>query len=206
MIQRLPFKELHHDERLAIVQVEVVDCADVRMIQRGGCVCFEPKPTSEIHIARNALRYELHRHESSQLQVLGLVHDAHAACADLLEDLIVRNTLPDHVDWILIQRSGRHQLWQARWEENQNPLLTKEGWRTRASPIGRSIKTRSASPIGRSIKTRSASPTGRSIKRWRAGVVAHTIIFARATTPAALSVEASPYRGLAFRGAASPPL
>ena len=87
-----------------------------------------------------------------------------------------------------------------------NPLLTKEGWRDRASPIGRSLKTRSASPIGRSLKTRSASPIGRSLKtrsaspigrslkRRRAGVVAHTE-----------RVVVSDHPSCAF-SAASPPL
>ena len=57
----------------------------------------------------------------------------------------------------------------------KNPLLTKEGWRDRASPIGRSLKTRSASPIGRSLKTRSASPIGRSLKTRSASPIGRSL-------------------------------
>jgi len=50
----------------------------------------------------------------------------------------------------------------------QNPLLTKEGWRNRASPIGRSLK------------------------RWRAGVVAHTERFVVSDHPSCAFSAASP--------------
>ena len=41
-------------------------------------------------------REELECNHALELRVLGLVHDAHAALAELLEDLVMRYRLPDH--------------------------------------------------------------------------------------------------------------
>ena len=38
----------------------------------------------------------LERHFAPQLQVLGTIHDTHAATAQLFDDAIVRNGLTDH--------------------------------------------------------------------------------------------------------------
>ena len=45
------------------------------------------------------VRQELERHLAAEARVFGLVDDAHAAAADLLEDPVVREGLADHVLW-----------------------------------------------------------------------------------------------------------
>jgi len=43
LAQRLAFQQFHDDERLAVVFVNVVDGADVRMVKRRGCASLAPE-------------------------------------------------------------------------------------------------------------------------------------------------------------------
>ena len=54
------------------------------------------EPLERLVVARELLGQELEGHLTAELQVLGLVDDAHAAAAELREDPIVRDRLADH--------------------------------------------------------------------------------------------------------------
>src|SRR5215813_2337198 len=45
---------------------------------------------------RDVLRQELQGDETSKIEVLGLVHHTHPAAAELLDDAVMRDGLPDH--------------------------------------------------------------------------------------------------------------
>ena len=100
VFQRLPFKQLHRDERdqfAAIVHhINFVNRADIRMVQRRGCACFALKSLKRRAILRKSFRQELQGHLAAELGVLGLVHDAHAAAAELFQYQIVRECFSDH--------------------------------------------------------------------------------------------------------------
>ena len=86
----------HRDELLAVVRVDFVDRADVRMAQqrdRGG---FAGKATGSIRIRREFVRQELQRHLAWQARVLGLVDDAHPARPELAGDPIVADDRVAH--------------------------------------------------------------------------------------------------------------
>jgi len=64
-----------------------------------------------LRIARYVVRKELERDESPKLQVFGLVHDAHPAAAEFLNDAVVGDGLPiigANLTW-LIAPSQREQ-------------------------------------------------------------------------------------------------
>ena len=53
MLERLPLQQLHDDEGLPAVLdafVDIVDRADVRMIQRRGGTCFPPEPLQRFNV------------------------------------------------------------------------------------------------------------------------------------------------------------
>ena len=96
LFQSLSLQQLHHDERLLFAFVDVVDRADVRMIQSRDGLCLPAKPLERPHVADKVIGKELHRHESFQASVRRLVDHSHAASTDSIKDAIVRNGFTDH--------------------------------------------------------------------------------------------------------------
>ena len=95
--QRHAFEQLHDDERLApVVLVDVVDGADVRMIQRGGGPRFAVESLQRVRLGDERLGQELQGNHPREPRVLGLEHDAHAAAAQSLENPVMGDGLADH--------------------------------------------------------------------------------------------------------------
>jgi hypothetical protein len=89
MLERPAFEKLHRDKSTAILLADVVDGADVRMIQ-GGCGLRFPFEAGQcLRIARNFLRQEFQRHQAMKPRVLRLVHDTHSTTAEFLDDAII---------------------------------------------------------------------------------------------------------------------
>ncbi len=77
--------------------VDFVDGADVRMIQRRGGLGFTLEAGQGLRIIGNVVREELQGDKAVQLYVLGFVDHAHAAAAEFLDDVVVRDGLADQV-------------------------------------------------------------------------------------------------------------
>ena len=76
--------------------VDVVNGADVGMIERRGGLGLAPETLQSRAVPGESLRQELERDESVQPGVFGLVDDAHTPAAQFLEDTVVRNSLAHH--------------------------------------------------------------------------------------------------------------
>ena len=74
----------------------VVNRADVGMVQRRRRLRLALETRQRLRIARDVVGQELQRDEAVQARVLGLVDHAHAAAAQLLDDAVVRDGLADH--------------------------------------------------------------------------------------------------------------
>jgi hypothetical protein len=96
MLQSHTVQKLHGNERLLIVFANFVDGANVGMIQRGSGFGFPPEPFQCLPVLGNVFREEFERYESIETGVLGLVDHAHPATAELFDDAVMRNGLPDH--------------------------------------------------------------------------------------------------------------
>ncbi len=96
VLQRHAIQKFHDDESLAMLVVNFVDGADVGMIQRGGGLRLALETGQGLRILGNFFRQKFERDEAVQLQVLGLVDDAHPATTELLDDAVVRDGLADH--------------------------------------------------------------------------------------------------------------
>ena len=66
VLQRPPVQILHGDERAPVLLADVVDHADVRVVQRGGRTRFPPEPLQRLRVSRHIVRQEFQRHVASQ--------------------------------------------------------------------------------------------------------------------------------------------
>jgi hypothetical protein len=96
LLDALALAQLHHDERLAVVLLDVVDDADVRVVERGGELGLAVEARERRGLGRQPRRQELERDVAAELHVVRAVHDAHAAGAQLGLDAIARDGLADH--------------------------------------------------------------------------------------------------------------
>ena len=97
MLQRLPFQQFHGNEGLAVAFFNVVNRADVGMIQSGRGTSFALESFQGLVVFRKFLRQEFQSDEATQLGVLGLIDHTHAAATELLQDAIVRDGCADHL-------------------------------------------------------------------------------------------------------------
>jgi hypothetical protein len=97
MLQRHSVQKLHGDEGLAALVINLVNGADVRMIQGGRSLRFALESGQSLRVFGDFIGQEFQGDETMQLHVLGLVDDTHATAAELLDDAIVRDVLADQV-------------------------------------------------------------------------------------------------------------
>src|SRR5712692_2198803 len=96
MLERLAFHEFHGNEVLAVLLADIVNRADVGMIERGGGFGFAAEALECGGALRGFRRKKLQRDEALEAGVFGFVDDAHATAAQLLEYAIVRDRQADH--------------------------------------------------------------------------------------------------------------
>src|SRR5260221_4926443 len=80
--------------------LDVMDGADVRVIQRGGGLSFLHE-AGLVLVGSSELRgKELQCDDAFKLCVFGFIHHAHPAFAELVENMVVRNRLSDHRNFL----------------------------------------------------------------------------------------------------------
>ena len=81
--------ERHGDEQRAVGRLpDLVDRADVRVLQAGGELRLHEQPPSARFVEAHQTGEALQRHVPLQLRVPGPIHDAHATPAEALSDLV----------------------------------------------------------------------------------------------------------------------
>src|SRR5262250_2855984 len=96
VLQRHPIEMLHDNERPPVLRSDLVDRADVRVVQRGGSLSFAFKAAESLRVLGGILPEEIECEKGFQKGGFGLVGDPHPAASELLDDAIVGNGLPDH--------------------------------------------------------------------------------------------------------------
>jgi hypothetical protein len=96
MLQCFAFQVFHGDEARFVAFADLINSADVGMIQRRGCSCFPAEALQRSYVLRNAIRQEFQRDKPPQRKVFGLVHHPHTATTELFDNPVVRNCLADH--------------------------------------------------------------------------------------------------------------
>jgi hypothetical protein len=83
-------------EGAAVVLAEIVNGADVGMVQRRGSAGFQAKALEALRIASDVFGEKLESDRASEVGIFGFVDDAHSAAAEFFEDPVVRDGLADH--------------------------------------------------------------------------------------------------------------
>src|SRR5271163_5054149 len=96
MLERDAFQVFHGDEGASLKLADVMDGADIRMVQGGRCLSLTLKAAQGLRVFGDVVGKELEGNETMQASVLSLVHDAHAAPTQFLDDAVVRDGLADH--------------------------------------------------------------------------------------------------------------
>ena len=82
--------ELHRDEESVLLRIDVhVEHGDdIRMVELRGRLCFAQETLTDVFDFHELLHEHLVRHDAIQPRVFGTIDDAHAASADLLDELV----------------------------------------------------------------------------------------------------------------------
>jgi hypothetical protein len=87
--QRAALEEAHGEEMAAVVLAHLVDGDDVRVVERGRRLRLVAEAMDGGLVGEPGAQDHLERHGAAEARVARLVDDAHAAAAELLEDLVV---------------------------------------------------------------------------------------------------------------------
>ena len=101
VLQGFAVEKLHGDKSPAVFFADVVDGADIGMVQRRRRFGFAAKSFQSLAILGQIFGQEFKRHEAVEPYVLGLIDHAHPAPAQLLDDAVMRDGLADHWQRIL---------------------------------------------------------------------------------------------------------
>src|ERR1035437_978669 len=96
MLQRHSIEELHGDERATVLLVNVVDGADVGMVQRRGGASFAPQALQRMPVVSQIVGKKLEGDETAETCVLGLTPPPPPAAPELLDDAVVRDGCASH--------------------------------------------------------------------------------------------------------------
>ena len=108
VLEGLAFEELHDDEGLAVFLIDLVDGADVGMVESRGGAGFSLEAVEGLAVLGQFVRKKFERDGTAEFDVFGAINDSHAATAQLFDDAIVRDSLAEHrVDYRIGHRVGR---------------------------------------------------------------------------------------------------
>src|SRR5690349_15516905 len=77
------------------------------MVQSGSSLGFALEAAESLSVSCNIVGQELEGNKPTEFHILGLVHDTHAATANLLDDAVVRDVLADHWRECYVSGTGK---------------------------------------------------------------------------------------------------
>src|SRR5208337_1258240 len=101
LLQRLPVQKLHGDEGLPLSLPDLMNRADIGMVQCGRGLRFSLEASQCLRVSGDLVRQKLQGNKTMEGYVLSLIDHAHPATAQLLNDAVVRDSLADHLAEIL---------------------------------------------------------------------------------------------------------
>jgi hypothetical protein len=96
LFEGFPLQVFHHDERLAVMLTNVIDRADMRVIQCRSGSGFTLKTLLCLRIVEVLLGENFESYAAAQTSVFGLVYKAHSSASEFLQYAVMRYRLPFH--------------------------------------------------------------------------------------------------------------
>ena len=96
LLQALTLELFHHDKGMAIIVLNIVDRADVGMIQLRCSSRLALETVERLAISKEIFGNELQRDVAAQADVLGLIHDSHATATEFSQNAVVGDRLTNH--------------------------------------------------------------------------------------------------------------
>src|SRR5579859_2078548 len=96
VLQCHSIQKLHGDERPPMLVIDLIDRADVRVVQGRSGLGFALEAVERLRIFSYLVRKELEGDEAAEFYILGFVDHAHAAAAQSFQNPVVRDGLADH--------------------------------------------------------------------------------------------------------------
>ena len=124
ILQRHALQAFHNDEKPVLVFADIVDGADVRVIQRRRRTRFPLKSFARLRILSQLFRKELQRHAPAEALVFRLVHNAHPATTQLSDNAVMGDCLIEH-----LALNVRLRIEASQFDDALQPL--------RSVPVGR---------------------------------------------------------------------
>src|SRR5262249_54306833 len=121
VLQRLAREALHHDEEVAIMLADLVDSADIGVIQSRCGAGLAAEALKSLGVVGRIVGKKFEGDEAAERGVLGLVDDTHPTAAEKLNDAVMGDSLADH------ERSGSAQL--AAKGRNRERSNLRGNWR-----------------------------------------------------------------------------
>ena len=127
MLQGHSVQKLHGDERMALVLADVMNRANVRVIQGGGSLRFALETSQSLRVFGHFVGQKFQGDEAVQAGVFGFIDHSHAAAAELLDDPIMRDGLAEQWKSLQPRASMLGRLARGsqrnRHARDQQPLL-----------------------------------------------------------------------------------
>jgi len=96
VLQGHTVQKLHGDEGLVAMFTDLVDRADIGMVECRRSTRLPAKAFQCLWVFREFIGQKFQSDEATKLGVLSLVNDTHPTAAELLNNAIVRDDLVDH--------------------------------------------------------------------------------------------------------------
>src|SRR5262245_4003647 len=94
ILQRLALEQLHDDVIGAVLMADVVEHADMRMVQRGDDTSLPLEAGAQVRVGREVRGEDLERDAALQAGIPRPIHLAHAPGPQRTEDLVVAQAVP----------------------------------------------------------------------------------------------------------------
>jgi len=90
MLQRLPFEQLHDEERLALMLANFMNRADIRVVDRRRGPRFTLEAFQSDSVVRGLFGQKLQRYFTAKTEIFGAIHHPHAPAAKFLDNAVMR--------------------------------------------------------------------------------------------------------------------